>query len=590
VLALALHNFDALFDKELREKLGISFKINDLLNKIKLYLTNDSVTLTQKCICLDFLIRFIEMSDDREATQVLLDRNGFSKAVVSLLAESRFKNDSYSSKLIEFLIVMLLPGNRVIQRSIYSFFMSNSEATGQLFLQICDYFALFQKVVTDLKFIKGVKYDAKLNLVERLIELLRLLCENHFEDMQDYLRSQPNLRKKINFLETVCILMKQCSANPINKVYPLFLTSVNFLIEMLQGPCVANQVSLLDLNLINTLDKILRWHKNPEDYLQQMTSTMTITQKSKLLRLKLAKRLDETGEFNITKIEESLQGQYRMDDSMIATLKYKSIVLLNSLLEMMADRQTLSKIKKEVQYRTIKKLIIEVYVDFLHRYNGNYAIESLNHFDPVYMKTLSEKERSNAEGLILETGFLSLFLLLKLYDRKTEKNEDIKADLMKIRDRMKSYQKLGFVNESLISSYKKEESDILHLDKSHDHVEQIDFISKKANSIFEEAINFFYFYSSRIEIFRDNKIQEIHFIKLPYCEYLDDADKDKFNHEVDRSTTLNKVKGLIEEVDYFTVIMKFAYYLKTINFLIRIIFNYQAFYTALSFTTVTLAY
>lgn len=585
VFALSLHSFDNLFDKDLREKFGVSFKVTDMLLKMRQFLANESIELSKKSICLDFLIRFIDKAENREDCQILLDRNGFSKTVVALLAESEFKNEEFSRKLVDFLIALLLPGNRTIQRSLYSFFTSNAVSTGQLFQHIDNFIGLFQKVVKDSHFTKGIKYDGKLELVERLIEWLRLLCENHFEDAQEYLRSQPNLRKRVNFLETVSVLLKQCSSNPINKVYPLFLTSINFLVEMLQGPCVPNQTSLIDLNLIATLDRILRWQKNPEGYRKQIASTLTITHKSKLLRLKLAKRLEEAGEFNIAKIEESLQGQYRMDNGMIATLKYKAIVLLNSMLESLSDRLSLGKIKKEVSYRALKKLIIEVYVDFHDRYQGNYFIESLNHYDPKFMKTLKEKERKKAEGFILETGFLTLFIILKLYNRKTEPNEDIKADLMKIREKMKYYQKLGFVNKSLISSFKKDETKILHLDKSHSLVEPEDFISRKDGSIFEEAINFFYFYSSKIEIFRDNKIQEIYFIKLPYCEYLDDADKDMFNHEVDRSTTLNKVKGLIDEVDYFTVIMKFAYYLKTINFVIRIVFNYQGFYTALSFFT-----
>lgn len=203
------------------------------------------------------------------------------------------------------------------------------------------------------------------------------------------------------------------------------------------------------------------------------------------------------------------------------------------------------------------------------------------------MAKLSQKDRQLAEGLILETGFMTLFIILKLYKSNLTKNEEIKNDLLKIRSRMKYYQRLGLTNESLMSSYKKNEADILHEDKSHEHIEPSDFITRNANSIFEEAINFFYFYSSKIEIYRDKKIQEIYFIKVPYSEYLDDADKEKFNHQVDRSTTLNKVKALFEETDYLTVIMKFAYYLKTINFLIRILFNYESFYTTVSFLTVS---
>jgi hypothetical protein len=50
-----------------------------------------------------------------------------------------------------------------------------------------------------------------------------------------------------------------------------------------------------------------------------------------------------------------------------------------ALLEMQRDKGLISKLKKEIQYRAIKKLVIEVYVEFLERYNGLYVIETLNH-------------------------------------------------------------------------------------------------------------------------------------------------------------------------------------------------------------------
>ena len=104
--------------------------------------------------------------------------------------------------------------------------------------------------------------------------------------------------------------------------------------------------------------------------------------------------------------------------------------------------------------------------------------------------------------------------------------------------------------------------------------------------IFPQAINFFHYYSAKIEIVRGGLIQEVHFIKMPYTLFLDDSDKKKFNLAVDRSTTLTKVRELLKEVDYFDVIMRFAYFLKDLNFITRILFNYQNMYTFLAFAFV----
>lgn len=181
---------------------------------------------------------------------------------------------------------------------------------------------------------------------------------------------------------------------------------------------------------------------------------------------------------------------------------------------------------------------------------------------------------------------MSLFIIFKLYNIKTTKEEEVKNDFLLIRPKEKTYKKRGAVTKSILAGYKKEESEYLDKKKKVELIETADFITTKATAIFEEAINFFTFFSSKVEIYRDKKIQEIYFIKVPYSEYLDDADKDKFNRDVDRSTTLNKVKSLFQEVDYFTTIMQFAYYLENINFTVRFFFSFEAVYTALSFITV----
>jgi hypothetical protein len=379
VIALALHSFDEFFDKDLKDKYGLQFKINDFLDKIKLYLSNSLVNHHQKHICLEFLMRFIDTSENKVMAQDLLDRIGFTKTTLSLLSESKFEDDLFSCKVIEFLLVLLRPGNRTIQKSVYNFFITNNKLTTQLFHHIGIYFAFFQKIVTDAEFIKHIKYDKKLKVVELLIELFRLLCENHFEPMQDYLRTQDNLRKRTNFLDLVCVLLKRCSSNPINKVYPLFLQSIDFLVEMLQGPCVANQVSLVDLNLTPTLTKIIKWKMNSSSYSVELKSSITITQQPRLVKLRMSKTQDESKDLDFNTIERLLEGRFRMDNTKIVTLKYKAILLANSMLEMMSDSTTIANIRKELSYSALKRLIIEVYIQFHDRYKCRYLLECLNH-------------------------------------------------------------------------------------------------------------------------------------------------------------------------------------------------------------------
>jgi hypothetical protein len=112
-----------------------------------------------------------------------------------------------------------------------------------------------------------------------------------------------------------------------------------------------------------------------------------------------------------------------------------------------------------------------------------------------------------------------------------------------------------------------------------------EYMDSTSKQLFVEAGRFFFFYSSKVEIFRDDTIQEIYFIKMPYSIYLEDADKDKFNIEVDRKTTLNKVKSLLGAVGYLGSLMKFGYFLNASTILFSLLFKHEAAYTLISFLT-----
>ena len=90
---------------------------------------------------------------------------------------------------------------------------------------------------------------------------------------------------------------------------------------------------MIELNLISSLNRILKWKLNSEDYLEHITSSLTIAQRSKLIKLKISKQLDDTHELDFATIETNLKGKFRMDNNSISTIKYKSIVTILALLE-----------------------------------------------------------------------------------------------------------------------------------------------------------------------------------------------------------------------------------------------------------------
>lgn len=209
-----------------------------------------------------------------------------------------------------------------------------------------------------------------------------------------------------------------------------------------------------------------------------------------------------------------------------------------------------------------------------------------------------------------------MFLILKLYNAKTERDEEIKNDLLRLRitetlpkPSTEVLEKITDKKSSSSSGSSRvqpsgprpsegsqpvgedatEDDNFLSVDIHHNSTQAIElnneYVSSSDKRLFAEASKFFYFYSSKVEITREDAIQEVYFIKMPYSVYLEDADKDKFNIEVDRKTTLNKVKSLFGAVDYLGSVMKFGYFLNSSNFLFSILFKHEAAYTLISFLT-----
>ena len=73
---------------------------------------------------------------------------------------------------------------------------------------------------------------------------------------------------------------------------------------MLQGPCFENQRALIEFNLVASLNKILRWTLNNELYFSEVSSSVSITSRTKLVKMRISRYIDETNELDFSAIEE----------------------------------------------------------------------------------------------------------------------------------------------------------------------------------------------------------------------------------------------------------------------------------------------
>lgn len=61
----------------------------------------------------------------------------------------------------------------------------------------------------------------------------------------------------------------------------------------------------------------------------------------------------------------------------------------------------------------------------------------------------------------------------------------------------------------------------------------------------KEAVRFFACNSATIEVVRDNRLEKVYFIILPFCRFLPKETKTEFNEGVNRANVKTKVQGLI---------------------------------------------
>ena len=388
-LAETIHNFGTIFDNDLKTRFGVDFQIHEFLKKFLLYVSNSAVGTRDKIRALSLFYHFVDTSESPEQAQTLLNKIGTVKTILLLFTESKMEDSLLISHILDLLAKLLEGGFRPVQRSIFQFFQSEPKHTASLFNKISVFLSAFNEKMTGSTEVSDSSvFESQLKVIEKLLVFLQMMCEGHYEDLQNYLRNQQNLRKKHNFLEMVCLTMRPCVENPKNQTFRLFQLCLDFLVEMLQGPCLENQKALLELNLVSSLMQVLEWRLNSENTLFEASrnpfEAMARSQAFRLKRISRAVLREEISELE-DREEMRAEGKRRMKNSYIVKIKYKSVIVLQALTESQREKSALAKMKKELDYKTLKKLVVEVYSDFVTIYKGRYVVETLNNVGSSYL-------------------------------------------------------------------------------------------------------------------------------------------------------------------------------------------------------------
>lgn len=99
-----------------------------------------------------------------------------------------------------------------------------------------------------------------IKIVKGTIRFLQLLCEGHYLDMQNYLRDQTLqevVQNKRDFVETTSRLLGSFIKINNEMSIDLGIQMIDFLVELIQGPCIENQAKLVNCKVVDFCKDLL---------------------------------------------------------------------------------------------------------------------------------------------------------------------------------------------------------------------------------------------------------------------------------------------------------------------------------------------
>ena len=131
---------------------------------------------------------------------------------------------------------------------------------------------------------------------------------------------------------------------------------------------------------------------------------------------------------------------------MISRLKYKTMVLTTSLLELNTDDSAIRRIMRSLPVDVLKENMISVYKNYKKEYGNRYARDAVNH---IYAE---EPEETSYHQLIIETGFYIYFLIVYYSELSTsDVDAETTRELGKIqREALKRVDPLAYLKNNII--------------------------------------------------------------------------------------------------------------------------------------------
>ncbi|KRX06791.1 MIR motif [Pseudocohnilembus persalinus] len=606
-LGEAITNINKIVPDEYSKQYGFQLDQKSIITKMIEYLKEGIINKASQenmIYMLKLLIGILQNAEEQdklEDTQNEMEHMGATNMFLSLVSDASSNqavNDTLFIQLLEFMSKLLQDGNKKIQSSIYQYFLNHPE-TEVFFKKIHQTFTDYIEFLRDQQ--KRKKFQAldqrqnmKSELVMRLLKMLQLFCEGHYLELQNYLYKQTSSRTSYDLITIVVELLYQYSQSLNKQNYENIIKCLDTLTEFVQGPCYTNQETIIDSKFFEIAQPILDYQY--ED--QNISKSNSMLQSSKRQFVRKKSRLTQN----------NLKNQ-DIEKWKIERIKYKIMILVNSLLELNNNPIVVKRIMRSLPLEVLKTNLIEIYQRYRDLYGDSYKYECLKHADlddpeeDLYDTKKNEKKSKNLQKqlekqkkkyeLITETGFYIFFLIMFYLELDSnEIDTETNYQLNEIKNDVENNNYLFDYKNSIFGQIAKLVLDIFGyfykvFDKyavqllNNNGQQNEQEIEKQNSEILKQAIQFFNKNSAHIELVRDNKIEKVHFILIPFCHYLPKETKQKFNDNVNRDSIHSKITGLLEQTPHIIQIMKHEERLK--NFfdqqkLLAIFANYVLYY------------
>jgi len=403
------------------------------------------------------------------------------KPVVAEKGEDGDENDSDTSET---------------QNFFYNHF-TNSQESETFFKTLCDIltrFCITNKELSVLSF----------KPVNRVLEFIKYLCENHNTNLQKYFRVQEKSLISYNFINEILVLLEKVIFSKDFLVQKTAELCFDTLTEMCQGPCQDNQKAVIDSNFMFIVNDLLGIDESKPNLVPFESYGQTLTNRSKSTQM--------------------------LEEWMVINLKHKALISLHSLLEGNEDKYIVSKMIRMINIEILKKHLILIHKNWINK-----------------PKLVAIDEVINADKL----GILIYHLLRIFQDNPTKENTNVvKTFLPPIE---LDEDDINYLGEKKDANNKNDiiEKGIIEVSKSNKiSPEAIDDKENDEKKDFKAAANYFEEHTGNIDIvLPSNILCKVYFWLDPQCDRLSKEMKFDFHFNADRSSEKSKLEYMLSRVE-----------------------------------------